>query len=189
MTSRVTLPDQALLVEVLDYDPDTGCLLWKVRGPHLFVSGRGGAYAADRWNKRWAGKFALININPSGYLVGEIFDKPHRAHRIIWKMVHGVDPIEVDHIDGCRTNNRLVNLRNVTRLENRRNASLRYDSRTGVNGVTWDTARGKWYASIAVAQKTISLGRHDTFEGAIRARKAGEAELGFHKNHGRSTRA
>ena len=41
------LPDQALLRQLLDYDPETGILRWKARPPEMFKEGRWGqAYEA-----------------------------------------------------------------------------------------------------------------------------------------------
>ena len=37
----------------------------------------------------------------------------------------GADPIEVDHIDGNRSNNKWSNLRNGTRSDNQRNTAFK----------------------------------------------------------------
>ena len=44
------------------------------------------------------------------------------AHRLVWEAVHGPVPkrMEVDHLDGDSSNNRLDNLQLVTGSENRR---------------------------------------------------------------------
>ena len=64
--------------------------------------------------------------HPSGYRQIRIDYENYLAHRLAWFYVHGAWPDgEVDHIDGATDNNRLVNLRVVTRQQNRWNYSLR----------------------------------------------------------------
>lgn len=49
------------------------------------------------------------------------------------------------------------------------------EAKLGIVGVSVDTQTGKYRATITVNQKTIHLGRHETIEEAIAARKNGEA--------------
>lgn len=56
--------------------------------------------------------------------------KKHLVHRLVCEAFHGAPPFDgatVDHIDGCRTNNRVENLEWVSRSENskRQNAAGR----------------------------------------------------------------
>lgn len=55
-----------------------------------------------------------------------------------------------------------------------RNADERSDNKTGHKGVTWDSSRGMYYASLAVNHKTIGLGRWETIELAKLSRELGE---------------
>lgn len=41
-----------------------------------------------------------------------------RQHRLVWFLTHGYWPKEIDHINGVRADNRLSNLREVTRTVN-----------------------------------------------------------------------
>jgi hypothetical protein len=187
MTKAESLPSQEMLNELLAYDPENGTLAWKARSPVRFpdCARWGQEGTAQRWNTRWAGKPAFTN-DTRGYRQGEIFGRPYFAHRIIWRMVHGDEPADIDHIDGNRSNNRLSNLRAVTRQENLRNARRRSDNSSGVVGVTWDKRKQRWYACIAVSQRTINLGSYRTLEEATAARKAADRQYGFHENHGRA---
>lgn len=105
-------------------------------------------------------------------------------HRLIWKMVHGRWPIEIDHIDHNRSNNRLDNLREATSLHNARNTGMNKNNTNGVRGVR-KLPSGRYCAYIMVSYKQKSLGTFDEIEDAIAARKEGEALYGFHKNHGK----
>lgn len=51
---------------------------------------------------------------------------------------------------------------------------LNKNNSSGVRGVTFDKKRNKWVAQITFQRKNYYLGRYDTKEEAIAARKAGE---------------
>lgn len=181
------LPPQEVLRQLLDYDPATGVLRWKARGPEWFAEGRLGAEKhAHWWNTRFAEKEALAAVNGRGYAGGAIFGARCRAHRVIWKLVTGTDPDEIDHINGCRVDNRLCNLRAVNRTENMQNKRRNSNNRSGVTGVLWHSASRKWAAKICSENTEIHLGLFDCIGQAIKARREAERRHGFHENHGRA---
>jgi hypothetical protein len=106
------------------------------------------------------------------------------THRLIWKLLYGEDPVEIDHINGSPSDNRITNLRSVSRLENARNMKKMPSNTSGVTGVFWIKDRSKWRVSIS--QKI--LGEFNKFEDAVAARKQAEEEYGYHPNHGRGER-
>ncbi len=175
--ATVELPPAELLRKLLRYDADTGYLYWLPRPEEMFPAGNG-----LQWNGRFAGRRAFTAIS-GGYYVGAIHYQNYMAHRIIWKMTYGVEPIEVDHINGVRTDNRLSNLRNVTSAENSRNSGRDSRNTSGVTGV-YRHFDGRWRARIWVNGRARCLGCFHAFDDAVRARKAAEAEIGFHQNHG-----
>jgi len=67
-------------------------------------------------------------------------------------------PLEIDHIDGDRTNNAWANLREVTRSQNSMNARLRNTNTSGVKGVYWHKGANKWMATIKVNEESHYLG-------------------------------
>jgi hypothetical protein len=177
MAKRKNMPDLALLKELVEFDPETGVFLWKVRAESMFPARR----HAKMWNRRFAGKEAFNTLSHNGYLYGALFEENHSTHRLAWYYVNGVEPDEIDHINGIRNDNRIANLRNVTRLQNCQNTRRPTRNKSGVVGVTWDPKNRLWVARI----KTLHIGRFKLFEDAISARKAAELEFGFHANHGR----
>lgn len=176
----------AIIREVIDYNPDTGVMVWRSRSPRLFsASGTGGAVgAANRWNSVFAGKRCFKTDSQRGYLRGVLFDKPYYAHRIAWAHHHGSWPVNyIDHLNGVQSDNRIENLRDVSAQENSRNQKLHCRNTSGFFGVSWKSKRNVWEASIGKKY----LGTFRNKADAISARKSAEQELKFHGNHGRTT--
>lgn len=181
MTKELTAD---LLRQILDYDPETGLLTWRERTPDLFSDeGTSAAKRCALWNARYAGTPAFTSRHNRGYLMGFINNRAFLTHRIIWMLVHGEQPDDVDHINGDRVDNRLANLRNVSRSVNLRNSKMRRDNTSGINGVSREGSR--WAAYITVNRKRKFLGYFYTVEDAAAARKAAEVRVGgFTARHG-----
>jgi hypothetical protein len=167
------LPSQEYLNKALRYDPETGYLYWRHRDD-----------ASKHWNSTWAGKRAFTAISSTGYHRGGVDSKQQRAHRVIFKMVHGTEPSSIDHINGIKTDNRIENLRAVDHRTNMRNQRLHSRNKSGVVGVSF--TRGRWKAQSADRKKR-SLGSFATKEEAVAARRLWEQQQDFHPNHGRMT--
>ena len=154
--------------ELFEYSPDTGILRSRVRRGCLMVGGVAGSKHGQ------------------GYLKVGADRRYYLSHRIIWLLTHGSFPAdEIDHINGIRDDNRLVNLRAVTRAENVLNQRLYPTNTSGFCGVSWDSARRKWIAWVRVGGKSKYLGGFTEKEVAIAARKAANLQYGFHPNHGK----
>ena len=170
------------------YQPDTGLLFWAPRTAADFSNGGHlVGHNVAKWNGKHAGKRAFTATKGDGYKHGSIFGKFYTAHRVIWKMVHGVEADRIDHINGDRTDNRIENLRSVSHAINLKNAE-RHKSRTNPGTGVRKTKSGTWQAYLKNDGKFISLGCHDTPEAALAIRKAAEIAYGFHPNHGRKAR-
>ena len=181
------IPSQEVLRQLLRYEPDTGKLFWLHRDVSLFEDGEwNSAYRkAASWNAKNVGKEALCSTNAGGYLHGSIYGHAYIAHRVIWKIVHGDDPEFIDHINGLTFDNRIVNLRSVSKRENSLNQRRPSQGTSGILGVHWHRRLGKWHAKIGVNGKTLHLGYFLTIEDAAAARRAADRRFGFHINHGR----
>jgi hypothetical protein len=167
--------------QLLKYEPETGKFYWLHR-PREFCA-RDRDYV--RWNARYAGTEAFTFTNRDGYRVGKILHREYNAHRIAWLLTHKAWPIgQVDHIDGNPANNRADNLRDVSIVENQRNAKRRSDNSSGITGVAWDKRAMKWRVQISVNCRVKTIGRFPTIEEAAAARATANVEHGFSKRHG-----
>lgn len=167
------------LRERLRHDAKTGKLFWREAGPEHFKLRR--THLA--WNTRFAGKEVGALLN-NGYLYVNLKKRVMLVHRVIWAMVYGYWPDQVDHINHVRTDNRLSNLREVSASGNARNISLPKDNTSGRIGVYWWEDRQVWYAKMKVGSKHHHLGYYKSKAEAIAAREEAECRFGFHPNHG-----
>ncbi|WP_457967708.1 HNH endonuclease [Pseudomonas sp. R4-84] len=164
----VDLVTQNSLKERMEYDPETGIFKWLI--PPLRSS------AGDV-----AGR-----PNTNGYLEAWLFGKRYLLHRLAFLYMDGDHPAsEIDHIDGCRTNNAWSNLRRVSNAENSRNLKIFSNNKSGASGVHYDRSTGEWVASIRSGGKLIRIGSYGLKFFAKQARLAAEKKYGYHENHGK----
>lgn len=177
--------DIPMLKRLIKYDPETGSLIWLERTPEMFADAKGRQLGScQRWNKVFANKPALASVSKKGALAGSIFAKAYLAHRVAWAIHTGQWPKgEIDHINGNRTDNRICNLRDVSKAENQRNAARRKDNTSGFAGVYKHKNRYVAHIRIEGVQKVI--GRFDTALEAHNFRQVEKLKYGFHPNHGR----
>jgi hypothetical protein len=171
-----------ILQELLDYNPLTGELTWKPRSRNWFTSDRG----FNIWHARYSGCPALAAPASHGYLKGRVLYDYITAHRAAWAITYGKWPCgEIDHINGDPRDNRLVNLRDATPSENSQNRAIMSNNKSGVSGVSWHQASGRWRAYIGRGKDRRWLGRFKSLDDAVAARREAEIEMGYHPNHGR----
>lgn len=170
---------QAIVRELLDYNPETGKLTWRERDRKWFSDDRDWR----SWNARFSGKEAFSSRNAHGYLTGTIFSRKCLAHRIIWLWVHGCCPEEIDHESHVRSDNRLSNLRII---ENSKSMVRAANNTSGITGVSFNKRLRKWKAFIGVGGRPLHLGFFFDKTSAIAARKAAEFRYGFDQSHGSS---
>lgn len=105
---RRALPSRKTLRDLLDYDPETGVLTWRVRPLEYCKSEK----TRDAWNRRWAGKRAMVGKMEGKYPAGILLGKTYRADRIVWRWMTGKEPFRLVHLDDDPTNARWANLEN-----------------------------------------------------------------------------
>lgn len=184
--AKKNLPSPEDLRQLLIYEPETGKLFWKPRDVSWFAGNRNTPEQnCKTWNTRHAGKEACATPQ-RGYKIGNVLNCLILAHRAAWAIHYGKWPDEtIDHINGNRSDNRIVNLRDVSHHENMKNVRTPVTNTSGHIGVTLFKPNGKWVAGIKVNGKRLYLGYFDTIEEAVAVRKAAEAKYGFHPLHGR----
>ena len=134
---------QLRLHKLFDYLPETGELIRKIKAGNQHPGTKTGCLANGYYKLRVDGKLYLL-------------------HRIVWLYVYGELPEFIDHINRISTDNRLVNLRSVTKTQNQQNRNVQKNNKAGYKGVHWDKQRSKWFACINHQNKTIALGRYKT---------------------------
>ena len=157
---------QERLQEKLHYEPTTGVFTRELK------SGR---------------KKEVGYLQQNGYTSMGIDGTLYKAHRLAWLYVMGEFPakeLQIDHINHDKADNRIKNLRVVTRSENMRNAGMYKDNTSGYNGVCWRKLANKWQASIRVDGVQKHLGLFTNKEDAIAAREEANIKYNFHTNHG-----
>lgn len=153
-----------LIRRFVDYHPDTGRFFWKART-------EGDCARFRSFNTRLSGKETGLVKNEKGYCLLRINDVAFKAHRIAYALMTGEWPIEIDHINGERADNRWENLRNVSHRENRANTyGWRKETSSKYIGVCRQPDCDRWKAQATVDGKTHHIGLYLTEEEAAVAR-------------------
>lgn len=176
----LSLPSQELLLQLLRYDAEAGRLFWLERPLESFARVSRGKV----WNTRFAGKEGGSTVGARGYAVITVNGRRSYSHRVMWMMMTGEIPEEIDHINGNRLDNRFINLRSSTRNTNGRNLAIKKNNTSGVTGVYWNDRDNRWQAYGRFARKMEYIGQFTIFEDAKEARRKWELAKGFHPNHG-----
>jgi hypothetical protein len=144
--------NHARLVELLSYDSTSGVFTW----------------LGDRGGRQFSGKPAG-HLKTNGYTEITVDGWRYLAHRLAWFYENKVWPkFDIDHINGCRSDNRIANLRDVLPTDNLQNStSSSSNNATGVRGVS--RLRNKFRAEIRVRNQRYDLGVFDTLESAAAA--------------------
>ena len=141
--------DEALK-EVLSYDKHSGELFWTDAAPKPVKGKKAGTKSMGYFRIRYEGKF-------------------YKSHRVAWLLAHGNWPEgEIDHINGDKLDNRLCNLRDVSKSVNQQNLKqAKACNKVGLLGVS--IKGNRFVAQIKINQKKLWLG---TFVTATEAHEA-----------------
>jgi hypothetical protein len=118
------------------------------------------------------------SINGTGYRRVGIGGKYYTEHALVYLMHHGCIPAEIDHINGIRDDNRIENLRAVTRSQNQYNKGKCRNNTSGHRGVSWHAKTKKWAVRISLNNRNKSMGYYNDPE--LAAFIAEEARLKYY---------
>lgn len=151
------IPDVAFLRSRYAYDPATGVLTSKFG--------------------RWAGR-PIMHTEAQGYVTVRIHGAHFKAHRVIWKMMTGLEPPEeIDHRNRDRADNRWGNLVDATKTENQWNRTVQHQSRSRLIGAFWCEREQCWSSDIRINGRKHWLGYFATPEEAHAAYTAAAKAL------------
>ncbi len=159
---------QSKLKEILNYDKHTGIFTRTINGEEKSIGHKDSK------------EYFQISIR--------IDDKrmKYPMHRLAWLYEYGAWPKnQLDHINHDRSDNRILNLREVNNHMNHKNKTIYSSNKSGIPGVSFINASKKWRATIKMHGKQIHLGCYKDKNKAICARLHANKLYKFHVNHGK----
>lgn len=120
------------LAKLLDYDPVTGSLTWRVSPNRRIRVGSKAGCVADA----------------TGRIVIGIAGEQILAHHAAWALTYGYWPTEIDHEDRDPSHNWLTNLREASHADNAKNKGLSKRNSSGFKGVSFCKKTNRYVAYI-----------------------------------------
>jgi hypothetical protein len=165
---------QERLKKLLHYDPETGVFTRKI------------STTSNAQRGNIAG-----TICKNGYAQAGVEGKRYYLHRLAWLYMYGYLPEnEIDHIDRNPLNNRINNLREVSRSCNAKNVSPMSNCKTGIPGVFFNKKTKKWWVYISLGPKTkrgwLGQFKEQDFDEAVCTRLAAEQCLNYNQCNSQS---
>lgn len=149
------------LRQLLEYDEITGVFKWLTSLNRRIV----------------VGSVAGTNSG-GGYLVVTIGRRRYTAHQLAWLYVTGEWCSEIDHRNGCRSDNRIANLRPATSGQNKQNViAAQSNNASGYRGVFFNKQRHRWQAHITIEGRTKYLGLFDSPQTAAEVYRKAKREF------------
>lgn len=139
---------------VLSYDEATGKFHWL--RPHRHI--KPGVEAGT--------------VNVHGHRSIRIDGRSHYAHRLAWFYAYGVWPLQqIDHINGLKDDNRIVNLRDVEQCINMQNLHGPTKKNQGLKllGVSYDPRSKRYRSKIRINGRQTHIGSFPDAEQAATA--------------------
>lgn len=139
------------ILKFLRYDENTGNFLW-----------------IDNFSRKSKQGKVAGGVTSHGYWRIQLPIGRFYAHRMAWIVCNGDIPkgYEIDHINGNKKDNRISNLRLVTRGQNVMNVGVKNNNTSGVKDVVWDSSRERWRVQITANGKHYYGGRFSSIKQA-----------------------
>lgn len=136
------------LFDALEYNAETGILMWK-----SVVNRKRGDLAGQQAGYK----------HRSGYMQLEFLGKYYAAHRVCFYLYHGRWPKgQIDHLNGNREDNRICNLREVSKNENAQNQKEHRQGKFWGATHYKDKKTRPWLARVILKGKGYYAGYHET---------------------------
>jgi len=130
---------QEELKESLHYNPETGIFTWIIKKSGITCNSRAGYISIRGYEK--------IKIN----------GKLYSSHRLAWLYMNNKFPAEeIDHINGNTSDNRIINLRDISKRRNQGNRAIHRKGK--LVGAVFMPKIKKWRAQIMINKEIIYLG-------------------------------
>ena len=102
-----------------------------------------------------------------------------KVHRVLYEKFHGQipDKMDIDHINRVKTDNRISNLRLVTKTQNQQNRTKLLNNTSGHKNIFWDKRDSKWKVQLRVNGKNKHYGYFENIEDAVIKRNQAILEL------------
>lgn len=148
--------------EYLDYSPDTGRFTWKKpSSPKSHV----GANAGSQKSK-------------NGYWQLTLKGKYYYVHRLAWFHFYGELPTKmIDHVNGDKGDNRIMNLRLASLSENLANVGAKRDNTSGAKNVHWCNSKKRWIVKVKRNGKTHHAGTFREYAAAVNAAETARLDV------------
>lgn len=149
------------LFETISYDAGTGKFTWRNHPYFATLTGKP-AGSID------AKGFVCIDVNSTRY----------KASHLAWYFTHGYFPDRIRHVNGITDDDRIVNLKSISSVDNARTTTMAKNNTSGFTGVNLEP-NNKWRAKIGYKGKQVSLGTFSVFQDAVLARLEGETKYNY----------
>lgn len=103
-------------------------------------------------------------LRSDGYWAVNFMGKAYKVHRLIFLLVNGFMPDEIDHINNDKSDNSIENLRPANRQQNMCNKKAYKTNTSGAKGVVWMKNLNKWLVNIGINGKRKYIGIFEDFE-------------------------
>ncbi len=120
-------------------------------------------YWKSNHRKSKVGKKAGVP-HSKGYVQITYKKQLYMEHRIVFLMNYGYLPKLIDHINGNRADNRILNLREATLSQNGQNMKTPKHNTSGIKGVTWRECSQNWRVQISINGKNKYIGTFKDIE-------------------------
>ncbi|EDP9631357.1 hypothetical protein AFK16_000939 [Salmonella enterica subsp. enterica] len=163
----ISKDDFLALSKRINYFPETGLLFWNENNYRTFKNKQ----IKNVCSSTGYGRIGYTNSNGKPCHLG--------AHQYVWMLYNGEIPdgFVIDHIDRNRTNNKVENLRLVTRSQNCCNASHKKGSATGIKNVNWNKNRNTFQVSITCNGVHHYYGNFESLADAVEVAKKARLEI------------